>query len=238
MAGIESCGPVTALTLGLPSTTAVTHPRGRLAKERFYENTKVGRRLRRRFIEDVGSITMLAVIRGRETGIPDGPLTHEINVIGLEQSTERPPVEVMEHIARVRDELTRHGSRILFVCVNGGRARLAVFRNANVAEGLMEGAVRVGGPAGCAETHVRLDGTDLDAVWDSMCAEVILGSADSTRLDRRIVSRTRIMGLTGEIDQLERRLAKTVQVGRRNRIWDELQAKRHELEREQQGGTL
>ena len=59
MSGIESCGPVTALTLGLPSTTAVMHPRGRLTKERFYTNTKVGKRLRQHFIEDIDSITML-----------------------------------------------------------------------------------------------------------------------------------------------------------------------------------
>ena len=76
MSGIESCGPVTALTLGLPSTTAVMHPRGRLAKERFYTNTKVGKRLRQHFIEDIDSITMLAVIREQETGIPAGPFTN------------------------------------------------------------------------------------------------------------------------------------------------------------------
>lgn len=131
MSGIESCGPVTALTLGLPSTTAVMHPRGRLAKERFYTNTKVGKRLRQHFIEDIDSITMLAVIREQETGIPAGPFTNEINVIGLEQSTEHPPLEVMEHIARTRDELTHHRSRILFVCVNGSMTKFAVFRNAN-----------------------------------------------------------------------------------------------------------
>lgn len=146
MSGIESCGPVTALTLGLPSTTAVTHPRGRLAKERFYTNTSVDKRLQRHFIEDIDSITMLAVIREQETGIPAGRTTREINVIGLEQSTNHPPLEVMEHIARTRDELTRHRSRILFVCVNGDMVRLAVFRNANVAEGLMEGSVHVGKP--------------------------------------------------------------------------------------------
>ena len=83
MSGIESCGPVTALTLGLPSTTAVTHPRGRLAKERFYTNTSVDKRLQRHFIEDIDSITMLAVIREQETGIPAGRTTREINVIGL-----------------------------------------------------------------------------------------------------------------------------------------------------------
>lgn len=38
----------------------VMHPRGRLAKERFYTNTKVGKRLRQHFIEDIDSITMLA----------------------------------------------------------------------------------------------------------------------------------------------------------------------------------
>lgn len=230
MSGIESCGPVTALTLGLPSTTAVMHPRGRLAKERFYTNTKVGKRLRQHFIEDIDSITMLAVIREQETGIPAGPFTNEINVIGLEQSTEHPPLEVMEHIARTRDELTHHRSRILFVCVNGSMTKFAVFRNANVAEGLMEGSVHMGEPVE--------SGTNLDTVWESLCAETILSSSDPTRVDRRIVSRTRIMRLIKEIDQLERRHARTVQIGQRNRLWDDLQAKRHELEQEQQGETL
>lgn len=218
MSGIESCGPVTALTLGLPSTTAVMHPRGRLAKERFYTNTKVGKRLRQHFIEDIDSITMLAVIRERETGIPAGLLTHEINVIGLEQSTEHPPLEVMEHIARTRDELTHHRSRILFVCVNDSMTRFAVFRNANVAEGLMEGSVHMGEPVECESALIRLSGTNLDTVWESLCAETILSSSDPTRVDRRH--------------------AKAVQIGQRNRLWDDLQAKRHELEQEQQGETL
>lgn len=238
MSSIESCGPVTATTLGLPSTTAVAHPRGRLAKERFYENTKVGKRLRQHFIEDIDSITMLAVIREQETGIPAGQLTREINVIGLAQSTERPPIEVMEHIARTRDERTKHRSRVLFACVNGEQVRFAVFRNANVAEGLMEGFVHVGDPVDCGSARLHLDGTDLDAAWDSLCAGIIFGSSDSARVDRRIVSRTRIMRLTREIDQLERRHAKAVQIGQRNRLWDELQAKRHELEQERQGETL
>lgn len=238
MSSIESCGLVTALTLGLPSTTAVTHPRGRLAKERFYENTSVGKRLRRHFIEDINSITMLAVIREQETGISAGRTTREINVIGLEQSTEHPPLEVMEHIARARDELTRHMSRVLFVCVADDMVRFAVFRNANVAEGLMEGSVHVGEPVEYGSARLHLDGADLDAVWESLCAEIILGSPDPTRVDQRIVSRTRIMRLTKEIDQLERRHAKTVQIGQRNELWDELQTKRHELKQEQQGEAL
>ena len=238
MSEIESCGLVTALTLRLPSTTAVVHSRGRIAKERFYVNTSVGKRLRRHSIEDIDSITMLAVVREQETGIPAGRTTCEINVIGLAQSTGHPPTEVMEHIARTRDELTKHRSRILFVCVDGDMARLAVFRNANVSEGLMEGSVHVGEPVECGSAQLRLDGADLDAVWESLCSEVILGSSDPTRVDRRIVSQTRIMRLTKEIDQLERRHAKTIQISQRNRLWDELQTKRHELEQERQGEAL
>lgn len=238
MSSIESCGPVTALTLGLPSTTAVTHPRGRLSKERFYTNTSVGKRLRQHFIEDIDSITMLAVIREQETGIPAGPLTNEINVIGLEQSTGHPPLEVMEHIARTRDELTHHKSRILFVCVNGSMARLAVFRNANVAEGLMEGSVHMGKPVECESTRIHLGGTDLDAVWESLCAETILSSPDPTRVDRRIG----VPHAHNETYQGNRPAGTTprqaIQIGQRNRLWDELQTKRHELEQEQQGETL
>ena len=120
--------------------------------------------------------------------------------------------------------------------MNGSMTRFAVFRNANVAEGLMEGSVHVGEPVECESALIRLSGTNLDTVWESLCAETILSSSDPTRVDRRIVSRTRIMRLIKEIDQLERRHARTVQIGQRNRLWDELQAKRHELEQEQQQG--
>ena len=113
-----------------------------------------------------------------------------------------------------------------------------MFRNANVAEGLMEGSVHMGKPVECESARIHLGGTDLDAVWESLCAETILSSPDPTRVDRRIVSRTRIMRLTKEIDQLERRHARATQIGQRNRLWDELQAKRHEFEQEQQGETL
>ena len=208
------------------------------ARQRTLLYEHQSKRLRQHFIEDIDSITMLAVIREQETGIPAGPFTNEINVIGLEQSTEHPPLEVMEHIARTRDELTHHRSRILFVCVNGSMTKFAVFRNANVAEGLMEGSVHMGEPVECESALIRLSGTNLDTVWESLCAETILSSSDPTRVDRRIVSRTRIMRLIKEIDQLERRHARTVQIGQRNRLWDDLQAKRHELEQEQQGETL
>lgn len=237
MSDPETCGTVSAVALGLPSTTAVPHPRGRLPKEGFYRNTAVPVRLRRRFIDDIDQIVMLAVIRPQEIRIPAGERTKEIDVIGLLQTGENPPVEVMEHIARMRDEQTGHAARILFACVRDREYRLAVYRNANMRAGITEGKIHVSEPRGVigGGKGLVLDGGDLDEMWDCLCAQVILNSENGMDLDRRVADRTRIMRLNEDIAKLEKQHAKAKQIGQRNRLWNELQDKRKELKTINQG---
>ena len=44
----------------------------------------------------------------------------------------------------------------------------------------MEGSVHMGEPVECESALIRLSGTNLDTVWESLCAETIL-SVDARR---------------------------------------------------------
>ena len=82
---------LTATMLGLPSITAVPANKGRLPKEAFYQGLEITVRLKRQFIDDIESLTMLALIRSKETGIPDGKHVREISVIEVKLKGERLP---------------------------------------------------------------------------------------------------------------------------------------------------
>lgn len=226
MNGVESCGSVTALTLGLPSTTAVPAGKGRLPKEGFYRNMQVNARLKQRFVDETESFVMLAQIDARSTGIPAGKTVAQIYVLGIEARADDPDTVLIEQLARYFDEQSRHHARILFAWVRGDACTPAVFRNASVHEGLMEGAVYAGDVRSAADMPLRLDGADLDAVWDTLCARIILGSDDATNLDRRIVANQRLAELDKEIARLTKAHAKATQIGKRNDLWNQLQIAR------------
>ncbi|KAA8820636.1 DUF4391 domain-containing protein [Bifidobacterium rousetti] len=235
MTGIESCGPVTALTLGLPSTTAIPAGRGRLPKEGFYRNAHVTARLRRRFVDDVTTFVMLAQINERSTGIPAGVTVQQIYVLGVDANTTTPDTAMLEHLARYFDEQSKHHARILFAWIHGDDVTLAVYRNANVREGLAEGAVYTGDTDFAAAVSIRLDGSDLDIAWDAICARIILGGDEPAHLDRRIAVKRRFAELDKEIVRLTKAHAKAAQIVRRNELWNQLQearSKRREMERD------
>lgn len=100
MRDVEHCGMISAIDMGLPSTTAIPIKRGRLPKEGFYRNMNVPASLRRKFIQDVESFVMLAQINEQSTGIPSGEAVNTIFVLGIESKTEQLPIQIMEHIAR------------------------------------------------------------------------------------------------------------------------------------------
>ncbi|MBW3088077.1 DUF4391 domain-containing protein [Bifidobacterium sp. 82T24] len=227
--GIASCGQVTAVTLGLPSTTAVSASRARLPKEGFYRNTNITARLRQRFVDEVEAFTMLAQISQRSTGIPAGETVTAIYVMGLEQRSDRLPVEIMEHIARSYDEQSRHRARILFVCVRQDICTLAVFRNANVVQGLMEGRVYCGEPMAASRIHIGLDSANMDATWDAICAQLVLGSANPEHVDRRIAAKHKAAELAKEIERLRKAHNRTRQIAKRNELWNKVQELRAEL---------
>lgn len=235
MTGIESCGPVTALTLGLPSTTAIPAGRGRLPKEGFYRNAHVTARLRRRFIDDVTAFVMLAQINERSTGIPAGVMVQQIYVLGIDANTATPDTAMLEHLARYFDEQSKHHARILFAWIHGDDVTLAVYRNANVREGLAEGAVHVGAVTHASGVTATLDPSNLDTAWDSICSQVILGDADPRNIDRRIATRRRIMELDTEIVRLAKAHAKARQIHQRNELWNRLQQARREYAIRTQG---
>ncbi|MCH3973602.1 MAG: DUF4391 domain-containing protein [Bifidobacterium tibiigranuli] len=162
------------MTLGLPSTSAVSAERARLTKESFYSHTAMSTSVRRHFVDDVDTFTMLEVLREAETGVAAGQHVHEIDVLSLDQSGARIPSEVMEHIARARDARSAQMGRMLFVCVHDSNVALAVYRNANMKEGLAESHLYIADQLALSMHGLRLAGTNLDEVWDSICSQVIL----------------------------------------------------------------
>lgn len=229
MSGIEHCGPISATDMGLPSTTAVPAGRGHLPKEGFYRNMDVPAALRRRFVSEVESFVMLAQVNERSTGIPAGKTVNNIFVLGIETKTEKPPIQVMEHIARFYGEQTGYKTRILFLCTYEGECTLAVFRNANVAQGLMEGHVYTVENVNFTQESVHLDEHDLDHAWDAVCAQVILDDPNPEQVDHRIAVDNRIKALTKEIDRLTKAHAKARQIAKRNTLWNQLRQARLEL---------
>lgn len=229
MSDIEYCGPISALSMGLPSITAVPAGRGHLSKEGFYRGMDVPAALRRRFTQDVVSFTMLAQINERSTGIPASETVNTIFALGIETKTEKPPVQVMEHIARYYGERTGYKTRILFVCTFAGECTLAVFRNANVSQGLMEGHVYTAENVNFTQESIHLDERDLGHTWDAICAQVILDDANPEQVDHRIAVDSKRKALLAEIDRLEKADAKTRQIAKRNELWNRLQLTRLQL---------
>lgn len=112
-----------------------------------------------------------------------------------------------------------------------GFAQLAVWRDANEAAGLHKGTLRMGRRIPCSRATVTLpaDARTMDDVWDSLCAQVILGDADFHAVDHRIAVLDRRHQLQKAADKLRRQIERTSQVARRNKLWDELRAIQREL---------
>lgn len=110
------CGSISALTLGLPASTAIPEQKGTLPTAMFYAKTPVSARLKQRLVHDIDGITMLAILRPENTGVEATAKLGEILVMGIRHSSTQVPVEVLEHIARLRR------SGIVFVCVHDVKA--------------------------------------------------------------------------------------------------------------------
>jgi hypothetical protein len=115
-ANVAQCGPISALTLGLPASTAIRADKGMLPKQMFYAKAPVSSKLKQRFVNDIQAITMLALLRPSNTGLSDGSHINEVLIMGIEYTSGSAPIEVVEHIARLRK------SGIIFVCVRNEHA--------------------------------------------------------------------------------------------------------------------
>ncbi|QOL31176.1 DUF4391 domain-containing protein [Bifidobacterium eulemuris] len=228
-----ACGTVSALTLGLPASTAIPAAKGTLPKQMFMAKAPVSAKLKQRYANEVESITMLSLMRAANTGLADGKRFREILVIGLRVSGTDVPVEVVDHIASQR------ASGIVFAVVRevereGARheeCALAVRRNVPVRPGHTPVTKVYAGdwkPAG--EAQLELAGSTLDEAWDVLCAQAILDSADGSDLDARIARREQLTTLKAQADKLERDHSRAKNPAQRNEIYAKLHKIRKQLE--------
>lgn len=118
---VAHCGEVSALTLGLPASAAIPEQKGTLPKGLFVAKAPVSSKLKQRLVNDIASITMLALLRPANTAMGAGSgKMPEVLVIGLRVNTPGIPVEVIDLIAGQRK------SGIVFVCVHEGESEGAV----------------------------------------------------------------------------------------------------------------
>ncbi len=59
---VAHCGEVSALTLGLPASAAIPEQKGTLPKGLFVAKVPVSSKLKQRLVNDIASITMLALL--------------------------------------------------------------------------------------------------------------------------------------------------------------------------------
>ncbi|WEV41694.1 DUF4391 domain-containing protein [Bifidobacterium sp. ESL0682] len=255
---VAHCETVSATSLGLPDSCAIPEAKGTLPKQMFYLKPPVSARLKQRFVGDIDSITMLALLRPGTVNVTAGTKVREILVMGLKQNCAKAPVEVMEHIAQLRSS-----SNILFVC-----ARDASLSEANDASnGNAEsnhttpagndkwqcafGVQRIlpvrAGHQGEAQTQtyvsdwqdakdakLSVNGNTLDDTWQSLCAQVIFGDPDGSNLDGRLAKQAAITELTAQITKLEGDHARAKDGAKRNEIFVKLHKARKQLEELQQ----
>lgn len=249
------CGSVTALELGLPQRSAIPAEKGTLPKGLFAGKGPISNTLRQHFLHAVASIHMLALLRPANTGAAEGAHIKEILVLGLRlNGTDAPvPADVIEHIAAQRKT-----SGVLFVCVRDGHDAHAseTTGGTDAATDAAGGAVR----EQCALVVRRRDpasraghverflvhasdwedprdvlletvGTDMDEVWESLCSQAILGTADHADLDARLIRRDHIVALREQEAKLMRDHARAKNPTQRNEAFAKLAKTRAELSR-------
>lgn len=120
------CGSVSAISLGLPVSTAIPEAKGILPKALFVGKAPISGKLKQRFVNEIESITMLALARSANTGLADGKLIPEVLIIGLKLTAKATeiPSEVIELIAGQRK------SGIVFAVCARCRSKAERARNA------------------------------------------------------------------------------------------------------------
>ena len=80
---IASCGSVSALTLGLPNSSAVPAEKATLPKGLFMARIPVSAKTKQRLANDIETITMLSLLRPSNTRLAVGTRIPEVLAIGL-----------------------------------------------------------------------------------------------------------------------------------------------------------
>ena len=225
---IASYEGVSALSLGLPPTTAIPAAKGELPIRAFTTRPPVSSRLRQHFSTSVDRIVMLALLRPGTIPVTDGAHCHEVLVMAIGLKTPDVPEDMLEHIAAMRS------SGMVFITIHQGEEGLACTPAVRRALPTKAGhetrhTLHLGRPRPADKTKLTLVGDDMDQVWDSLCAQVTLDQADGTDLDSRLAVRERIDLLKAQEAKLtgDHGRAKTTQD--RNTAFAKLQKVRAEL---------
>ena len=86
----------------LPVSTAIPEAKGTLPKALFVGKAPISGKLKQRLVNEIESITMLALARSANTGLADGNRIPEVLVIGLKLTAKATgiPNEVIDLIRR------------------------------------------------------------------------------------------------------------------------------------------
>ncbi len=198
--------------ISLPSTTKVAR---KVPKERFYEHLKPTSKQRESFVRFIDAITIVNSIKPATMHIEDGEQVHEIIVLELSLKEQCIPAIAIEIIAR-----TNH-HKILFRLVWDESEAFAVYRS---------GTSWHTDWSDVTDETLNIEATDLHAIWESLCSQVIFGKADIKDVDTEILKQRKIKSLDEEIAKLERKHGKEKQIAKRNALFEELQRARHERE--------
>ncbi len=235
---IASCGSVSALTLGLPNSSAIPSEKATLPKGLFVAKTPVSVKTKQRLASDIETITMLALLRAQNTQLATGTRIPEILVIGLRLHDKNAtvPTDVIELIAAQRK------SGIVFTCV-----RDADFEGTTRQECAFAIRRALPGRAGHTQTfHVfesawttageaMLDISDpavdsIDSLWESLCSQIILADSSPAELDARITRHIQMAQLTTLIGKLTKDHQRVKNPTQRNEIFAKLQKAKKQLE--------
>ena len=231
---VSHCGSVSALSLGLPASTAIPEQKGPLPKALFVAKAPVSAKLKQRLVNDIASITMLALARPANTGLEAGTRVPEVLVIGLRLTPKATdvPVEVIDLIAGQRK------SGIVFVCVRetpfeGSTREECAFAVRRALPGraghtpVHQVYASAWRPAG--EAQLELSGASIDDLWAAMCSQTILGTTDHADLDARLIRHGQVARLQAEVDKLTRDHQRAKNPAQRNEIYAKLHKAKTQL---------
>ena len=230
---IASCGSVSATTLGLPNSTAIPAEKARLPKGLFVAKIPVSAKTKQRLANDIESITMLSLLQARNIGLAAGTRVPEILVIGLRlhEPNAAVPTDIVELIAMQR----KSGMLCFILCSNRMQSQR-----------LQPSFVLWRYYCPCSSSNWRfilgeatLNATDpavdsMDALWESLCSQVILDDPSPIDVNTRLARRMQIAHLTAQVDKLTRDHQRAKNPEQRNEIFAKLHKMKKQLEELQQ----
>lgn len=149
-----------------PETTLVGKT---VPKTAFYKNLEVNAHMKRRFVDDVASVTWVAKIAPSTLNVAGGKTVHEIAVFRMELKSKEMPTEVLSFIDR---QMPRHTVFLLqheddfCLYVNykewhdATNARFDIFKTFQT------------GWTSADKLSLSLDGQDMDSVYSSIVKQV------------------------------------------------------------------